>query len=286
MQGWSAVSIFGRSEANLTNLGKAISYGVSEVPIKIGTSEIENGESLLLPLTDFGAGSQVQVKAYDWIRQPAFIEVRGVVPVDPAGVPSDPARSTGNEGGDSPESEQRNSLLEFVPVPSAEGMVIGSGLAVFTAGTVERSPSGSDPRWERYDVSVSQFWQLGARSSQSFTEGRVRFWSGVGRGIYGFASSFPRVDYRSILPGFYVNGADDARVLDLVDGTLRTAAYLDWNPGIEVGMILEAGVVSVQFRSGNNWQTVYTSPNQLTGPTHFCAVLGPLAFLYGATHDG
>ena len=273
---WSAVAIATTSTTSLLVVGEAVSVSGPNGGIETGRVTLSIQKAQLLRLPELGYPNAVELHLSDWIRHPAIVQIQGVVRRDQDDV--------GGDGDNETDGESRN-LLELLPLPSTDGTVVAPGMAVFTAGeAVFQLPSSNQPDYhQQYSVSSEVFWKVGARSSEPFSSGRVRFGSGSGRSVLGLAPEFTTVDFRLVPWSWYVHSQSEVRPMDRVNGTVRSKGAFDWSPNKALALRVEGGRVVYEIQDGEGWNAVYESPHLVTEPLFFCVVLGPQAFVFNCS---
>ena len=232
----------------------------------------------------FVTSYQIELVLYDFITFPVKVKVWAI---EGAELPlSGSGQNGGGEvpsgGGDS--GSGCRDLMPLVAVPNSFGNVVGPGLAVFTAGHTEFN-FGTDEYTQTYSVESSAFWKIGARSVAPITSGRVRFGLGSGRAVVGLAEQFTDVDFRLVPWAWYVHNFEEIRAFDYVNGSASNRGAFPWSADKELALRVDGGTVFYEVQTEDGWEIAYTSPNPVSNPLYFCAVLGPQSFVFNCSTE-
>ena len=192
--------------------------------------------------------------------------------------------SAGGSGHSSENGALTGELIDFLPMPSSAGIAIAPGLAVFTAGeTTFTLPSSEQPDYhQQYSVSGDAFWGIGARSLDSYPEGRFSFTGGTGRSMLGFAAQLPEVDFKILDWAWYVHSPSQVYAFERPPGqSIRAMGGHSWSPA----QPLSLEIVEGRVRYGIGDTVVYESSLPVVNPVYFAAVLGPQAFVVNCLRE-
>lgn len=282
---WSAVAIATDSEASLPVIGHSAALSGPDGTIKTGSVLLDKQNTQLLRLPNIGHPNAVEVSVNDWVRKTATITIHGLISANPDELGSGENGGSG-ESGSGAANGSRGNLLQLNPVPNPQAVAVGPGRVIFNTGTVNK---GWNENRSQYTLSTtvtnSEFWRVGFRSVQTFSQGRLSFGSGVGLSVIGLAPSFNIVDFELTQWGFYIASATEVRVFEFRDGAIANVAQFPWNPARNLAFRIDGETVYYEMLIGNDWQVVFTSNHTFTGEHHLVGTLGPQAFVFNVIHE-